>query len=601
MYSVDLKNVAPSGGVTCLFAKATLDEYNLWHRRLGHINFKTLNKLVRGNLVSGLPSKIFKNNQTCVACQKGKQHKASYPLGKFDGKADEGFFVGYAVNSKAFRGINLIVVQVKLEWRKEEEKKDAEDPGNEGNEVLSTKEPRVNQEKDANVNSTNNINTVSLTDNVAGIKDNAVDENIVFGCADDLNMPNLEEIVYLDDDEDVGKEANITNLDTNIPVSPIPTTRIHKDHPVEQIIRDIHSRPQTRRMTKNVTNHGMFSSVQQRINHKDFQNYLFDCFLLEVEPKKQVWTLVDLPNGKREIETKWIYKNKKDEKGILVRNKGRLVAQGYNQEEGINYDEVFAVVARIEAIRLFLAYASFKDFVVYQIDVKSAFLYGKVKEEIDKTLFIKRVKGDILLVQVYVDDIIFESTRKEMCIEFEKMMHKKCQMSSIGELTIFLGLQVTRKDDGIFLSQDKYVHEILKKFGFSTVKTSSTSMDVDVYLYRSMIGSLMYLPSSRPDIMFDDSPFDLEAYTENDYDGASFDRKSTAGGFQFLGRRLISWQCKKKTVVANSTTEAEDSYKKRLIQVIKIHTDHNVADLLTKEFDVSRFHYLIASIGMLNL
>ncbi|GJZ67589.1 putative ribonuclease H-like domain-containing protein [Tanacetum coccineum] len=343
----------------------------------------------------------------------------------------------------------------------------------------------------------------------------------------------------------------------------------------------------------------------------------------------------------------------------MIRNKARLVAQGYTQEEGIDYDEVFALVARIEAIRLFLAYASFKDFVVYQMDVKSAFLYVKIEEvyvcqplgfedpefpdrvykvekalyglhqaprawyetlstylldnrfqrgQIDKTLFIKRVKGDILLVQVYVDDIIFGSTRNEMCTEFEKMMHKKFQMSSMGELTFFLGLQVTQKDDGIFISQDKYVDEILKKFSFSTVKTASPHMetlkpllkdaeaeDVDVHIYRSMIGSLMYLIASRPDIMFavcacarfqvtpkvshlhavkrifrylkgqpklglwypKDSPFDLEAYTDSDYAGASLDRKSTTGGCQFLGSRLISWQCKKQTIVANSTTEAE--------------------------------------------
>ncbi|GKE33213.1 putative ribonuclease H-like domain-containing protein [Tanacetum coccineum] len=189
-----------------------------------------------------------------------------------------------------------------------------------------------------------------------------------------------------------------------------------------------------------------------------------------------------------------------------------------------------------------------------------------------------------------------------------KLMHKKFQMSYMGELTFFLGLQVIQKDDGIFISQEKYVDEILKKFGFSTMKTASTPMetskplmkdenveDVDVHLYRSMIGSLMYLTSSRPDIMFvvcacarfqvtpkvshlhamkrifrylkgqpklglwypKDSPFDLEAYTDSDYAGASLDRKSTTGGCQFLGSRLISWQCKKQTVVANSTIEVE--------------------------------------------
>ncbi|GJQ90157.1 uncharacterized mitochondrial protein-like protein [Tanacetum coccineum] len=227
---------------------------------------------------------------------------------------------------------------------------------------------------------------------------------------------------------------------------------------------------------------------------------------------------------------------------------------------------------------------------------------------IDKTLFIKRLKGDILLVQIYVDDIIFGLTKKELCVEFEKLMHERFQMKSIGELTFFLGLQVKQKNDGIFISQDKYVAEILKIFRFKDVKSASKPFengkpllkdvddkDVDVHLYRLMIGSLMYLTSSRPDIMFavcacaryqvnlkeshlnvmkiifrylkgqpklglwypKYSTFDLEAYTNSDYAGASLDMKSTTGGCQFLGCRLISWQCKKQTVVANSTIEAE--------------------------------------------
>ncbi|GKF67457.1 putative ribonuclease H-like domain-containing protein [Tanacetum coccineum] len=206
-----------------------------------------------------------------------------------------------------------------------------------------------------------------------------------------------------------------------------------------------------------------------------------------------------------------------------------MVAQGYKQEEGIDYDKVFAPLARIEAIRLFLAYASFKNFLVYQMDVKSVFLYGTIEDEvyviqplgfvdlefpkkvykvekalyglhqaprawyetlstylldngfhrgqIDKTLFIKRVKGDILLVQVYVDDIIFGSTRKSLCTNFEQIMHKRFQMSFMGELTFFLGLQVKQKDDGIFIIQDKYVGEILNKFGFSSIRTASTPME----------------------------------------------------------------------------------------------------------------------------
>ncbi|GKA39061.1 putative ribonuclease H-like domain-containing protein [Tanacetum coccineum] len=412
MYSVDLKNIVPSGGLTCLLAKATLDESNLWHRRLGHINFKTLNKLVRGNLVRGLPLKIFENNHTCVACRKGKQHKASC---KFDGKVDERFFVGYFTNSKAYRVFNsrtriveenlhvkfseeipniignepnwlfdIDALTISMNYKpvvagnqtngnagtkenidagqdgkkivhdqKEEEKMDYEHLENEDSEVPNTKEPRINQEQDANVNNTNNINTVSPTVNVADIENNIADKNIVYGCSDDPNMPNLEEIVCSDDDEEVGAKADMNNLATTVPVSPIPTTRVHKDHP---LIGDIQSTPQTRRMIKSVTEH--------------------------VEPKEKVWTLVELPYGKMAIGTKWVYKNKKDDRGIVVRNKGRLVAQGYTQEEGIDYDEVFDPVARIEAIRIFLAYASFMNFIVYQMDVKSAFLYGTIEEEV---------------------------------------------------------------------------------------------------------------------------------------------------------------------------------------------------------------------------
>ncbi|GKA18203.1 putative ribonuclease H-like domain-containing protein [Tanacetum coccineum] len=255
-----------------------------------------------------------------------------------------------------------------------EEKKDAKDTGNEDSKVPSIEEPRVNQEKDASVNNTNTINTVSPPVNIAGIEDNDVDENIVYGCDDDQNMPKLEEIIYSDNDEDIGAEADINNLDTHINVNPIPTTKIHKDHPVEQIIGDIYSAPQTRRMTKSPKK--VIQALKDPSWIEAIQEELLQFKL------QQVWTLVDLPNGKRAIATKWVYRNKKDERGIVIKNKARLVAQGYTQEEGIDYDEVFAPIARIEAIRLFLAYASFKDFVVYQMDVKSDFLYKKIKKEV---------------------------------------------------------------------------------------------------------------------------------------------------------------------------------------------------------------------------
>ncbi|GJW08141.1 putative ribonuclease H-like domain-containing protein [Tanacetum coccineum] len=582
-------------------------------------------------------------------------------------------------------------------------------------------------------------------------------------------------------------------LETVVNASPIPTSRINPSHPLALILGDPTSAVQTRsKVNKSSEAHAFVSYVQKqrRHNHKDFHHCLFACFLSQHEPKKisealedeswvdamqeellqfeiqNVWILVDLPYGKKAIGTKWVYQNKKDERGVVVRNKARLVAQGHRQEEGIDYDEVFAPVARLEAIRIFLAFASYMGFIVYQMDVKSAFLYGKIDEEvyvsqppgfldpkypekvykvvkalyglhqaprawyatlstfllkngyrrgtIDKTLFLKKDKHDIILVQVYVDDIIFGSTKKSWCDEFEALMKSRFQMSSMGELTFFLGLQVKQKPNGIFISQDNEGPEEAEGAnagsGFTVVLVASTPIetqkplvkdeeasDVDVHLYRSMIGSLMYVTASRPDIMFAvcacsrfqvtpktshlsavkrifrylkgkpklglwyprESSFDLESYSDSDYAGANLDRKSTTGGCQFLGRRLITWQCKKQTIVATSTTEAEyvaaasccgqvlwiqnqmldygfnfmntkiyidnesticivknpvyhsktkhiairhhfirDAYEKKLIQVLKIHTNDNVADLLTKAFDVSRFQFLVVSIGM---
>nr|GEV71467.1 putative ribonuclease H-like domain-containing protein [Tanacetum cinerariifolium] len=394
--------------------------------------------------------------------------------------------------------------------------------------------------------------------------------------------------------QSMGSEANFNTMESSTIVSPIPIHRVHIDHTKDQILKDPKSAVQTKGMAKKSSGAHAF-----------------------MEPKKVA--------------------NKKDERGIVVRNKARLVAQGHKQEEGIDYDEVFAPVDRIEAIKIFLAFASFMRFIVYQMDVKSAFLYGTIEEgvyvsqplgfidsqfknkvykvekalyglhqaprawyetlstfllqnryrrgTIDKTLFIKKDKDDIMLVQVYVDDVIFGSTKKSLCDEFEALMHKRFQMSTIGELTFFLGLRVKQSEEGI------KTHKPLVK--------DEEAADVDVHLYRSMIGSLMYLTASGLDITYikgqpklglwypRDSPFDLKAYSNSDYSGANLDRKSITRGCQFLGRRIILWQCKKQSIVATSTTKAEDSYEKKLIQVLKIHTHDNVADLMIKAFDDS--------------
>nr|GEW44520.1 ribonuclease H-like domain, reverse transcriptase, RNA-dependent DNA polymerase [Tanacetum cinerariifolium] len=721
MYSFDLQNIVPFGNLTCLFAKAFIDKSNLWYRRLGHVNFKTMNKLVKGHLVRGLPLKIFKNDYSCVACQKKKQHKATCkaklvssisqllqmlhmdllvqhldldefygmkeikrkysnartpqqnkvaerknmtlieatrtmladsllpitfwaeavntacyvlnralvtklhnktpyellngrsprldfmrpfscpvtilntldPLGKFEGKADEGFLIGYSVtisvgnqtdknaspqdtngntgtqdNVDVRKEVSdqhyiMLLVWSSISFTYKSSNDKAEDDKPKDNIGSKTVVDPVNKEdqayKDAldklmsqenkasdvvhsfskefeqgcmdqrgaaKAGNTNSFNTVSNPVNAASTLGTfsvggpsypytdafIPDDTLLHVDQDDAQIPDLEDTNELkstgiftsayDDELDtftspiqsVGAEADFKNMKSSIVVSPIPTHRA--------LVSYIYK--------------------QRRTNHKDHENCLFACFLSQMEPKKKVWRLVDLPYRKKAIRTKWVYKNKKDERGIVVRNKARLVAQAHRQEEWIDYDEV------------------------------------------------------------YVDDIIFGSTKNYLCDEFEAMMHNRLQMSSMGELSFFLGLQVKHSEEGIFISQDKYVAEILKNFEFSSVRSTSTPIethkplvkdkeaaDVDVHLYRSVTPKLSHLHAMKRIFRYlkgqpklglwypRDSPFDLEAYSDSDYTGANLDRKSTIGGCQFLGRRLITWQCKKQTIVATSTTEAE--------------------------------------------
>nr|GEW23019.1 putative ribonuclease H-like domain-containing protein [Tanacetum cinerariifolium] len=624
MYSIDLNNVVPHKDLTCLVAKASADECMLWHRRLGHLNIKTMNRLVRHKLVRGLPSKCFDNDHTCVACLKGKQHKASCKTKLVNSVTKPlhtlhmGLFSHTSVSSINHKSYCLVVtddfcrftwtfflktkdetsgilrnfiteienlkdLKVKIircdnggefrnkemnvfsrKWIKREfsnartlqqnevaERRnrtlieaartmlvDAKLPVTFWAEAVNTActKDAASQDVKKDVSSLRYINlpnwfheahlesstsnaqdacntdapessgnsnpTSTSTNSLANQMETLIVETPVptvsspvpTACLDDSSQlssdsrliskrvtnqddtPSLDNILTLtnrfedilgvttniDDSNEV--EADLGNMKNNISASPAPTFRIHKDHPKSQIIGPV-----------------------------DTPN---------------VWSLVDCPKGVRSIGTKWVLKNKKDGRGIVIRNKARLVAQGHTQEERIDYDEVFAPVTRIEAIRLLLAYASFMGFTVYQMDVKSAFLY-----------------------------------------------------------------EVLQKKDGIFLSQDKYVGDILKKFRYSDVRSANTPMDkenpwgkdrigkdVDLYLYRSMIGSLMYLTASILDIMFAVCACARHQVTPkeySDYGGATQDRKSTTEGCQFFGRRLISWQCKKQTIMATSTTKVE--------------------------------------------
>nr|GEU47729.1 hypothetical protein [Tanacetum cinerariifolium] len=503
MYSIDLNNIIPHKDLTCLVAKAFADKSELWHRRLGHLNFKTMNKLVRHNLVRGLPSKCFENDHTYATCLKGKHHKASCKtklvhlvtkplhtlhmdlfgptsdetsgilrnfiteienlkdlkngvaerrnrtlievartmladaklpvtfwaeavniacyvqnrvlvnksqnktpyelfngrtlaigflkpfgchvmilntldhLGKFEAKGDEGYFIGYSMSGTK-------------DAASQDVKKDVSslryialpNCGN-SNPAATSTNPSADQIE------TLIVETLVLT----------VSSPVATACLED--SPQLSITTNTSDIN--GVEADLSNMENNISACLTPTFRIHKDHPTSQIIGPMDTSVQTRNKFKEMEEQSFIASIHHKTNPDLLQFCLFLCFLSQEEPKnifdtlkdpswveaiqeellqfkiQNVWSLVNCPERVRPIGTKWVLKNKKDERGIMIRNKAKLVAQGHTHEEGIDYEEVFAPVVRIEAIRLFLAYASFMGFTVYQMDV---FLYGTIDEEV---------------------------------------------------------------------------------------------------------------------------------------------------------------------------------------------------------------------------
>ncbi|GKA34326.1 putative ribonuclease H-like domain-containing protein [Tanacetum coccineum] len=404
--------------------------------------------------------------------------------------------------------------------------------------------------------------------------------------------------------DDEGVVADFTNLESTMNDSPITTLRIHSIHPTTQILGDLKSAVQTRsKVHKSSGAHAFVRYIQKqrRNNHKDFQYCLFACFLSQIKPKKTSKALEDenLPYKKKAIGTKWVYRNKKDERGVVVRIRQGFCIPSFTTKVYTVVESFVMVTPTPRADPKFPKKVYKVEKALYGLHqaprawyaTLSTFLLnsGYRRGTIDKTLFIKKDKNDIMLVQVYVDDIIFGSTKR---------------------------FQVTPKTS--------YLHAVKRIFR---------------YLKGKLKLGLWY-----PRV----SSFDLKAYSDSDYAGANLDRKSTIGGCQFLGRRLISWQYKKQTIVATSTIEAEyvvaanccgqvlwiqnqmldygfnfmntkiyidnesticivknpvfhsktkhieirhhfirDAYEKKLIQVLKIHTDDNVADLLTKAFDVN--------------
>nr|GEX02311.1 retrovirus-related Pol polyprotein from transposon TNT 1-94 [Tanacetum cinerariifolium] len=476
------------------------------------------------------------------------------------------------------------------------------------------------------------------------------------------------------------KQKKNTCLKMNLPILTVHKYKKLLNHPLEQVRGNPSKLVQTRRQL--ATDPEM--SMQEELHHFD---------------KLHVWEIVDKPFGKTVIRLKWLWKNKKDEHQTVIRNKTRLVAKGYTQEEGIDFEESFASVARLEAVRIFVAYAAHKSFLIYQMDVKTAFLNGPLKEEvyvaqpdgfvnpnhpekvyrlrkalyglkqgprawndelsklltskgftkgtIDPTLFTIRYGEDILLVQIYVDDIIFRSTNPKFTKRFEKLMHGRFEMSLMGEMKFFLGLQIHQSPHGIFINQAKYALEILHKHGMKKGQNIGTPMakkpkldadlsgnPVDQTAYRSKIGSLMYLTSSRPYILQEGSSFDLTAFSDADHARCIDTCKITSGGIQFLCDKLVSWMSKKQDCTAMSSAEAEyvalsascaqsaiaiscnpvqhsrtkhihtryhfikEQVENSIIELYFVRTEYQLADMLTKDLPKDRFKYLVRLIGM---
>ncbi|GJS97740.1 retrovirus-related pol polyprotein from transposon TNT 1-94 [Tanacetum coccineum] len=481
-------------------------------------------------------------------------------------------------------------------------------------------------------------------------------------------LPPSHNLVTGDPGSAQSSSGNVNAAEPNqVNYPPDHLRRWTKDHPLDNIVGNPSRPVSTRKQLASDALWCCFHTELSRVEPKNFKMAVIeDCWFQAMQDeihefdRLEVWELVPRPIYVMVIALKWIYKVKLDEYGDVLKNKARLVAKGYRQEEGIDFEESFAPVARIEAIRIFIANAATKNMIIYQMDVKTAFLNGDLQEEVfvsqpegfedqdnpthvyrlkkalyglkqaprawydtlskflmannffkgavDPTLFTRKSGKHILLVQIYVDDIIFASTDHNACHIFSKEMSSKFQMSMMGQMSFFLGLQVSQSPGGIFINQAKYALETLKKYGMDLSDPVDTPMvdrlkldedlmgiPVDQTRFRGMVGSLMYLTASRPDLVFavcmcaryqakptkkhfeaikrvfrylkgtinmglwypKDNAMSLTAYADADHAGCQDSRRSTSGSAQFLGDRLVSWSSKKQRSTAISTTEAE--------------------------------------------
>ncbi|KAJ9561171.1 hypothetical protein OSB04_006331 [Centaurea solstitialis] len=659
-------------------------------------------------------------------------------LGKFDKKADEGYFLGYSLTSKTFRVYNkrtkMVMETVYVTF--DETVSMTSEHSSSGLEIHSQASPTTSDSiTDSNSSELDLLFMDAFLDICAdnedlvlsrnprvdihdvpepsSVNDSGPSENICSTSNSDqaIPVPSVEQSELTPDDQSeipaiIDENDSQNNLD-DLAILPAQL-KWTRAHPLYNVIGDVNDGVKTRSAS---ANYCLYKSFLSRIEPKNVSQALDDSdWLLAMQEellqfkRNKVYRLVPRPHDKSIIKTKWIFRNKKDESGLIVRNKARLVAKGYSQQEGIDYDETFAPVARIEAIRIFLAYAAHKNIKVFQMDVKSAFLNGVLHEEvyieqpegfvdpdfpdhvcildkalyglkqaprawyetltnhllskgfkrgtIDTTLFLKKEGDDLLLVQIYVDDIIFGSTNPELCTKFSKIMETEFEMSMMGELNFFLGIQVKQNPDGIFINQSKYIKDMLKKFNMTDCSPIKTPMPtgnllgpdlagkpVDQKIYRSMIGSLLYLTATRPDIMFatcfcarfqanpkeshlaavkrilrylkgtpelglwypKDSSFELISFTDSDYGGCKLDRKSTSGSYYGYKLKRVPIYCDSESAIAITSNPVQHSKTKHIDIRYHFIKDNVEKGIPTDSCVVSGFSHLYLNLKRFGL
>nr|GEX10609.1 retrovirus-related Pol polyprotein from transposon TNT 1-94 [Tanacetum cinerariifolium] len=586
-------------------------------------------------------------------------------IGKLGAKGDIGFFIGYSADSCAYRVYNHQTKKMKI--------METMNVSFDELSVMAFEQCSLKPGLQTSTASTTIADTAPIPTNSSSLTTNIL---ISSHDVDELN-PNA----MVDGNTFVNPFANSsTSADASLSHQNVDPSNMHtfyqpyphefqwtKDHPLEQVIGEP-SRPVLKRnQLRSDGDMCMYALSVTTLEPKNVKEAITDLAWIDSMQEEllqfkrlDVWVLVPAPDNISPLTLKWLFKNKHDEEQTVIRNKSHIVVRGYRQEEGINFEDSFAPVARMKAIRIFLAYAAHKSFTVFQMDVKTAFLHGSLKEDvyvcqpegfidadhpsyvykqkkalyglkqaprawydelskfllqnhffkstIDSTLFIRRFQDDILVVQVYVDDIIVGSTHPMYIQLFFNLMKSRFKMSMMGEMMFFLGLQVNQSPCGIFINQSKYVLEILNKYGMESCDPVGTPMKikdkldldqnetpVDTTKYRSMIGALMYLTSSRLNIVHatclcaryqakptekhlkevkrifrylwgtvntglwytKDFGFELTGFLDADYAGCKDTFKSTSGGAQFFREKLVSWSLKKQDCMVLSTAEAE--------------------------------------------